>query len=149
MLYALLWYSCKHEACCALAGFVSHCPILPNACRENLTVIFNSGYLFYSCHLHVRKGWVMAADALFLRGSFETSFKHGFHRTPIHTLVFIYLNLQTPVVTHPPFVEDNPSDDSWGYCLAPATPMAQSSELSKTSRCCLGNALMAKCKQWK
>jgi len=29
----------------------------------------------------VRKGWVMAADALFPVGSFETSFEHGFRRS--------------------------------------------------------------------
>lgn len=30
---------------------------------------------------HIRKGRVMAADALFPWGSFETSFKHPFHRS--------------------------------------------------------------------
>lgn len=46
---------------------------------------------------------------------------------------------------HPPpsvHLEDNLSDDSWGYGLGPATPMAQSSELSKGLWWYLGNTTM-------
>lgn len=39
---------------------------------------------------HIRKGWVMAADALFPWGSFETSFEHQFCRSS-HSYSHIHL----------------------------------------------------------
>lgn len=56
----------------------------------------------------------MAADALFLRGSFETSFEHGFHRSS-HSHSGVPLPELSNTCSHPPpfvHLEDNLSDDS-------------------------------------